>query len=135
MRREFWPGTRSLKVDDQPLERGVSDDVIQKISGSPGSVVKLTVVHAPYTGKAFDLSLTRQVINVETVRGWMRNPDDSWNYLVDPQKKIAYIRVGGFSGTTEADLEGRCATSSKRATSRDWSSIFATIRAGFCRRR
>src|SRR5262249_18541874 len=98
-------GDKILKVDDQVIERIVSDDVIQKISGPAGTAVQLTVQHAPYTGKPADLKLTRQVINIETVRGWMRNADDSWNYLVDPAKKIAYIRVGGFSGTTEADLE------------------------------
>jgi len=98
-------GDKILRVDDLPIERVVNDDIVQKISGPPGTPVKLTVVHAPYNGKAVDLKLMRQVINVESVRGWMRNADDSWNYHVDPQKKIAYIRVGGFSGTTESDLE------------------------------
>jgi len=98
-------GDKILKVDDQAIERIVSDDIVQKISGPAGTTVKLTVLHAPYNGKPVELKLTRQVINIETVRGWMRNSDDSWNYLVDPQKKIAYIRVGGFSGSSESDLE------------------------------
>lgn len=98
-------GDKILKVDDQAIERIVNDDIVQKISGPPGTEVRLTVQRAPYNGKPVELKLTRQVINVETVRGWMRNPDDSWNYHVDPQKKIAYLRVGGFSATTEADVE------------------------------
>jgi carboxyl-terminal processing protease len=98
-------GDKIVKVNDQPIERIVNDDIVQKISGPPGTSVKMTVLHAPYNGKPVELSLTRQIINVETVRGWMRNSDDSWNYHVDPEKKIAYLRVGGFSGTTEADVE------------------------------
>ena len=98
-------GDKIIKVNDQPIERIVNDDIVQKISGPAGTSVKMTVLHAPYNSKPVELSLTRQIINVETVRGWMRNSDDSWNYHVDPEKKIAYLRVGGFSATTEADVE------------------------------
>ena len=42
---------------------------------------------------------------VESVMGHKRNDDDSWNYVIDPENKICYVRLTQFSGNTTRALE------------------------------
>src|SRR3981081_1670450 len=37
--------------------------------------------------------------------GYKRNADDSWNYVIDPENKLCYVRLTQFSGNTARDLE------------------------------
>ena len=41
----------------------------------------------------------------ETVFGWQRRNDDSWDYRLDGQKKIGYLRISVFGRDTAKDLE------------------------------
>src|SRR5262249_25416853 len=43
-------------------------------------------------------------IHVDTVLGDHRKADDSWDFLVDPEKRIGYIRLTAFSRDTAAEL-------------------------------
>src|SRR4029077_1932733 len=40
-----------------------------------------------------------------SVLGNKRNADDSWNYVIDPENKICYVRLTQFSANTARDLE------------------------------
>ena len=41
---------------------------------------------------------------VESVLGALRNADDAWNYLLDEERKIGYIRVVNFGRHTADEL-------------------------------
>ena len=45
------------------------------------------------------------IIEVETVLGDKRADDDQWNFMLDDEKKIGYIRLTSFSRATASDLE------------------------------
>jgi carboxyl-terminal processing protease len=45
------------------------------------------------------------MVRVETVLGDHRNADHSWNYWLDAERKIAYIRLSGFGRHTTPDLK------------------------------
>ena len=51
-------------------------------------------------------TLTRAVIHVSTVKGVKRDPNDptKWNYMMDPETKIGYIRITGFQDETPKEL-------------------------------
>jgi carboxyl-terminal processing protease len=41
-------------------------------------------------------------VKPETVLGWRRRADDSWDLWLDPRTKIAYVRITSFDGTIPA---------------------------------
>src|SRR5437763_2034302 len=80
-----------LKVNGESVEGLRLPEVIKKIDGPLGTDVKLSVKHV--TGEEADLTMTREEIVVPTVKGFGRNQDNSWDYYVCDDPKIAYIRI------------------------------------------
>jgi len=66
--------------------------------------VSITVVH-PGTRAKETIRLTREIIHVETVLGDRRKEDDSWDYMIDHQERIGYVRLTGFSRDTASELQ------------------------------
>lgn len=91
-----------LKVNGDNVDGLRLNEVVKKIAGPLGSDVTLTVRHV--TGDEADLKMTREEIKVPTVKGYSRNPDNSWDYYVCDDPKIAYIRVTQFTGESYQDL-------------------------------
>ena len=58
----------------------------------------------PSTGKRRTFSLERELVHLETVMGDQRKSDDSWDFMLDHDRKIGYIRITSFSRDTEQDL-------------------------------
>jgi carboxyl-terminal processing protease len=75
---------------------------VRTITGPPDSMVKLTV-RSP-DGKSKDYSLRRETIHVASVKGYSHKPGGGWDYMVDPQNKIGYIRITNFTSDTSAEL-------------------------------
>ena len=87
-----------LKANGDTLDGLSLDDVIKKIGGRLGSTVTLRVKHT--TGEEVDLTMTREEIVVPTVKGFSRKADNSWDYYVCDNPKIAYIRITQFTPDT-----------------------------------
>jgi carboxyl-terminal processing protease len=82
------------KVNDTSLEGLRLADVIKKISGPLGSEVRLTVKHV--TGEEVELKMTREEVHVPSVKGFVRKEDESWDFYVCDNPKIAYVRLTQF---------------------------------------
>ncbi len=91
-----------LKVNGEEITGLRLPDVVKKVSGPLGTEVTLTVRHA--SGVEQDLRITRQEIVVPTVKGYQRNADNSWDYYVSDDPKIAYLRVTQFTSETFGKL-------------------------------
>lgn len=76
---------------------------IAKIMGKAGTKIKLTVQREG-TDKPLEFEITRGRIEVETVLGVRRKADDSWDYFLSRERKIACVRLTGFGEKTAADL-------------------------------
>ena len=70
-------------------------DAVKKILGQPGTKVKLTVQREG-SDKPLEFEITRGHVVVETVFGVKRKTNDDWDYMLDPEKKIGYIRLSQF---------------------------------------
>lgn len=81
-----------------------TEDAVKKILGKPGTKIKL-IVEREGAEKPIEFNLIRGRVEVESVMGHKRNGDDSWNYVVDPENKICYVRLTQFSNNTHRDLE------------------------------
>ncbi len=82
---------------DLPLREAVS-----KLTGEKGSQVHVLVLHE--SGEKEELTITRDTINVHTVRGFVRDNGGDYNYMLDPNRKIGYVRITQFTSTTARDL-------------------------------
>jgi carboxyl-terminal processing protease len=98
-------GDRIVEIDGKSTE-GITnlEDAVSKLKGEAGSSVTITIVHRGQRTPE-KLTITREVVHVETVLGERRKQDDRWDFMLDPDKKIGYIRVTAFSRDTARDLE------------------------------
>jgi carboxyl-terminal processing protease len=86
--------TRNLKIEE----------VQKKIFNGP---LDVTLRLKRETGEEVDLKMTRQEIELPTVKGYRRRLDkpDEWDWYVRPQEKIAYIRITQFMPNTLPRVE------------------------------
>jgi carboxyl-terminal processing protease len=102
--RETDDKGRPLSTPEEISTKGMStEDAVKKILGREGTKIKL-VVDREGSKKPLEFELIRGRVEVETVLGTKRNSDDSWNYVIDPENKICYIRLTQFSSNTYRDL-------------------------------
>ena len=93
-------------TDTKPLSTA---EAVKKILGKEGTPVKLVIVRKTQEGDTAreeqkEIEIVRGEVEVETVLGFRRRSDDSWDYYIDPAHKIAYIRLTQFALHTERDL-------------------------------
>jgi len=79
-------------------------DAVDKILGRPGTEVKLTVQREG-VAKPLDFTITRGRIDVETVLGVKRKDSDDWDYVIDPENRIVYLRLTQFAKNSSRDIE------------------------------
>jgi carboxyl-terminal processing protease len=61
------------------------------------------VIHPGQSDKV-EVTLTRENIHVDTVLGDRRKGDDSWDFMLQPQQHIGYVRLTAFSRDTAREL-------------------------------
>jgi C-terminal peptidase prc len=77
-------------------------EAVKKILGKAGTRVKLTIKRE---GKdPFNVEITRARIELESVFGVKRKADDTWDYWLDAENKIGYVRLSNFARNTASDL-------------------------------
>src|SRR5262249_34495253 len=88
-------GDEILDVDGQSTDGINRDRAVELLQGRPGTTVKLTVLH-PGAEKTEALAVKRAVIELPSVMGDSRKPDDTWDWMLDKERKIGYVRVTSF---------------------------------------
>ena len=77
---------------------------VSKITGPKGTKVTLKI-RRPGEEETREVVITRGIIVVPTIRGWQRTEEGQWQYMIDPQNKLGYVRLTSFSMETASDLE------------------------------
>lgn len=83
---------------------GISiDQAVHTIMGPKGTTVMLRIKRG---NEEKDYTLKRDTIKVASVKGFRRDPDNTsrWDFMLDPETKIGYVRVTGFQEGTTDDL-------------------------------
>ncbi len=96
-------GDRIVDVDGVPTKGIRLDEAVKRLKGKEGTEVTLTVIHRG-SPKKHKITVTREVVHVETVLGDTRKEDDSWDFIYDEEKKIGYVRLTAFSRDTADEL-------------------------------
>ncbi|HYE60625.1 MAG TPA: S41 family peptidase [Phycisphaerales bacterium] len=99
----LMPNDRIIEIDGKSTENLSVDKCVDLLMGNPGTIIKLTVERE---GERFPLEVTRDQIKTKSVKGFHRNPDapNTWQYLIDPTRGIAYIRLTQFTPKCSEEL-------------------------------
>jgi carboxyl-terminal processing protease len=89
-----------------------TEDAVKKILGKEGTKIKL-IVDREGVSKPLQFELIRGRVEVETVLGYKRTAEDTWDYVIDPENKICYIRLTQFSRNSYRDMSKAMAKLSK----------------------
>lgn len=95
------PGDVIVAINGEPTKDLTVQQAVQKIAGKAGTDVKLRVLR---DGKENDLTIRRGQVQLETVFGVQRAPDDSWNWFLDPESKIGYLHLTQFGQNTVTEV-------------------------------
>lgn len=104
----FQAGLRSgdliLKVGDVETPDISLQRAIDLIKGEPGTRVKLTILRFGEE-EPMDISVARAVVTVRSVRGWARTGEWEWDYIIDPETPIGYVRLSSFERHTPEQFD------------------------------
>ena len=96
-------GDSIVEIDGKGTQGIELDEAVRRLKGEAGTSVSLTVVSAG-TAKRRTVTVARELIHIDTVLGDRRSTGDVWDYMLDGDKRIGYIRITAFSRDTAADL-------------------------------
>ena len=94
-------GDTVLSIEGETTFGLSSRQCADRLMGEAGTTVNIRVRHAD--GEEQDLAIVRSPIRTRTVRGFGRD-GESWRFMLDPDSRIAYIRVTQFTDETVAEL-------------------------------
>lgn len=86
------PGDLITHLDTKPVTEMTLNEAVDKMRGTPGTKITLTVRRGGISGQPFDVTITRAVIRIQSVR---------W----EPKKDVAYIRITTFNEQTQPGLD------------------------------
>ena len=95
------PNDLITHLDSKPVVDMTLNDAVDKMRGTPGTKITLTVRRGGISGQPFDVTLTRAVIRVQAVR---------W----EPKDNVAYIRIKTFNEQTQPGLDKALAEANKQ---------------------
>lgn len=79
------------------------NQAVKNITGEKGTTVTLTV-RSP-DGVSKDYTIRRETIHVASIKGWLHKPGGGWDWFVDKDNKIAYMRLTNFTQDTSKELD------------------------------
>jgi carboxyl-terminal processing protease len=93
------------KINGKSTESMRLSEAVEMIQGEPGTKITLAVRHEG-SKEDVELEMARAIIEMQSVMGDLRKADDpkEWDYFVDKENQIAYIRLVGFSENSASDL-------------------------------
>lgn len=104
-------GDRIVEIEGTPTAellkgspREKMEQAVSKLKGRPGTDVRFTVVHEG-SEEPITVTVTRAIIHVDSVKGDAYMPTGDWDFFIDKEQKIAYVRIEQFHDNTAEELE------------------------------
>lgn len=91
-----------LEIDGKSTSDMTLPDAVNLLRGKPGTHVKLLVQHK--SGGKQTVDITRAKITLRTVRGFERDGNQHFDYMLDPQRKVGYVRITQFTRDTADEM-------------------------------
>jgi carboxyl-terminal processing protease len=93
-----------LKIDGESTEGLNTDDALHLLRGEPGEGVRLTVLHEG-DKEPVDVQIERAIINVPSVLGDSHDAAGHWQFVLESNPRIGYLRITTFGDQTVKELE------------------------------
>lgn len=97
------PGDRIIRIDGKDVPTMLASTV-KALRGPAGSTVGVTVAR-PGVDDPLHFEVTRAPILLESVKGARYRPDDTWDFMLDDQRKIGYARLTQIGKRTPNELQ------------------------------
>ena len=104
IRAGLKPDDRIVKVNGADIPQNQLAQAIKLLRGPAGSAVTVTVKRAG-TDEVLDLEVTRDTIRLPNVGGDHYRTDDSWEFMLDEQRKIGYVRLTQVGKQSPGEME------------------------------
>lgn len=114
-----------LAINGQELGDMPLHEAVNRIHGPVGSTVTLRIQHSDESPPA-DVMVTRAEIQTDSVLGDVRRADGSWDFFLEEEPRILYLRVTTFGERTADEL--RRAFSSRNAKEQLASAVILDLR-------
>jgi carboxyl-terminal processing protease len=96
------------KVNGEPTLGFTLDQAVDIITGPVGEAVSITVKReVEGEEQVHEFEITRELIELKTIKGWRRLDanEDHWDWFIDPEQRIGYVRLTGFSEKSASDFD------------------------------
>ncbi|MBI3862896.1 MAG: PDZ domain-containing protein [Planctomycetia bacterium] len=97
-------GDTIMEINGKSAEKMTVNDAVKVLRGKEGEEVTIGIIH-PGKSQIERLTMARAKITMPTVLGDAHKTDGTWNFMIDPEKKIGYVRLTAFSRNTAAELK------------------------------
>ena len=97
-------GDQIVKINGEPTEGMTVTDAVDRIQGPPGTKVVLTIRHHG-TGTTEEVTITRSIIEIESVLGDRRDANKNWDFMLDKENRIGYVRLVQFGRRAPQELK------------------------------
>ena len=97
-------GDKIMEIEGQNTEGFSINDAVKLLKGPAGEAVQIGIQHEN-SDDVEQVKIVREVIQVASVLGDTYNEDGTWNYWLDEDDKVAYIRLTSFSRRTSDELQ------------------------------
>ncbi|MCA9011577.1 MAG: S41 family peptidase [Planctomycetaceae bacterium] len=97
-------GDEIVEVDAKSTKGLTQAALTERLIGPSGRPVELGIVRAG-SAATEHISVVRETIQIPTVVGMQRNPDQTWNYWLDAASKLGYLRITHFTKHTPEELQ------------------------------
>jgi carboxyl-terminal processing protease len=100
-------GDLIVEIEGKPVIEFPKDKelqtAVQMLKGEPGVSVNIGIKH-PESDEIQKITLKRAIIQLDTVLGDLRNEDQTWNFMLDDEKKIGYLRLTHFTRRSSEEM-------------------------------
>ncbi|MBD3671920.1 MAG: S41 family peptidase [Planctomycetaceae bacterium] len=96
-------GDLIMEIEGKSTEGFTIRDAQDILKGRPGEAVSIGVLHKGEEDVT-TVPLVRELIQMQTVLGYQYKDDASWDFMLDKEHKIGFIRLTHFSSHTADEL-------------------------------
>lgn len=97
-------GDRIVSINGESTDDITLEEAVERMRGNPGEPLTLEILH-PNAEEPVEVELVRDVIQVDTILGDWRNSDGTWNFFLEGNDSIGYVRLVAFSESTASELK------------------------------
>jgi carboxyl-terminal processing protease len=114
------PGDTIVAIDGKDTRGRSLHDMVEQLRGRPGDAVTLRVqshgevttldpaAGVPQQASAREVVLTREIICIESVLGDRRRSDGTWDWTLEGEAGVAYLRITTFGERTAEEFVAAC---------------------------